>query len=420
MPRQHRRLAPARRGVVVAALAALAAVGLPAQPTSAATMLTWTGTVTRVVDGDTAYVDINGDGLGPRLVRNAGIQAVEKGQCQDAAATARYKQIAEGRTVRLQAERAASSSLGRPLRFIDVRNADGTYSDVQLQLVREGHAMWLNNLGGQREDARTDAYHYAAEQAAAARVGLYDSDQCGSGPYQSVKLRLWVSYDAEGDDSVNINGEYIRILNPSSGSVSLSGWWVRDGSLETRITFPAGTAIAAGDWLTVRVGKGTNTKRTFYLNRSGPMFANLGTSGTSGTYGDGAYLFDPQGDLRAHAFYRCMYRCADPTGGNAYISRVNYDAPGDDGKNFTGEYVEIRALAPVNLSWTVLEVNGHTRELGRGSYLYPGETLRIHSGKGPSTRLVRYWNSSGAILPNAGSTVVLRTTEASPIDRYTW
>jgi endonuclease YncB( thermonuclease family) len=414
------RLSVARRVAAVPLLAGLLALGMPAAPSSAAALLTWTGTVTRAVDGDTAYIDIDGDGKPALLVRNAGIQAVETGQCHATQALARHGQLVNGKRVRLLAERASSASLGRPLRFVEVANGSGGYTDVQLTLVREGHAMWLNNVSSQNEDSRTNAYHLAAAQAAAAGVGLYDTDFCGSGPSQTAPLKLWVSYDADGSDTANVNGEYIRILNTGSTAVPVAGWWVRDASFDTRFTFPAGATVQAGDWLTVRVGIGTNTARTFHLNHTAPMFPNVSSLSPSTAYGDAAYLFDPQGDLRAHSSYKCPYRCTEPALGHARISSVLFDAPGDDGVNYRAEYIAIQTDVPVDLSWRTVEVNGHTRELGVGSTLNPGETLRIHSGTGPSTRLVRYWGKEGALLANAGGTAFLRTTRGTVISSRSW
>ena len=47
-------------------------------------------------------------------VRNAGIQAMETGQCHAAEATAAMNALTLGKQVRMSAKYASSSSLGRP------------------------------------------------------------------------------------------------------------------------------------------------------------------------------------------------------------------------------------------------------------------------------------------------------------------
>jgi hypothetical protein len=59
------------------------------------------------------------------------------------------------------------------------------------------------------------------------------------------------------------------------------------------------------------MGKGSNTADTFFWGQLDPVFENI-KRGQRGI-GDGAYLFDPQGDLRAWRMYPCHGACAGPT-----------------------------------------------------------------------------------------------------------
>lgn len=398
---------------VAAVAAATLATGAPAD--GATSMRVWSGTVTKGQDGDTELVDIAGDGKGALKVRNAGIQAMEVAhpgyrlECHASAASARMTALTAGKRVRLSAQSAASTSEGRLLRFVEV-SSGGSWVDVQLKLLQEGHALWLN-FG--HEPAHAQAYHLAMEKAAAAGHNLWDDDYCGKGPSQGARLRMWVNYDANGDDNKNLNGEYVRVKNLGTTPVSVAGWHIRDASHTPPYVFPAGTVINAGQYLTVRVGSGTRTRTTFYWGQRTSQFGN---TGTAGAVGDSAYLFDPQGDIRAHVSYPCVYRCTDPLAGKVRIDSITYDAVGDDFSNVNGEWTSISAVDPrqrIDLSNKVLELGGHIWEIPGGSYLNPGEHLRVYSGRGTNSRLKAYWNSAAPMLPNAGGRVSLRNTEGT-------
>jgi endonuclease YncB( thermonuclease family) len=313
----------------IAVLSAVAVlITVAAVPVSAATTpcrpgagspscLVWTGRVTVVADGDTPFVDVYGDGTStPTRIRLIGVQAMEqtvyhpdpkkrRGECHALAATARLEQLvkAGGGVVRMTAQHAASTSRGRPLRSIAVR-INGRWHDVGLDLIRNGYALWLPIPD---EWAWNPAYRLAAQQAARAGKRMYDTDTCGAGPNQSARVGLQVNYDAEGDDSVNVNGEWMRVVNNSSVSLPLAGWWVRDSGLR-RYTFPAGTVAPARGSIYVHVGKGRATATDKYWGQSAPLFAN--PTFDERAIGDGGYLFDPRGDLRAWMLYPCVTACA--------------------------------------------------------------------------------------------------------------
>jgi endonuclease YncB( thermonuclease family) len=314
-----------RRLVAVLATSAalLAAAAAPAQAATACrpgsgspTCQVWTGKVAWVPDGDTPLVDVYGDGTStPRPIRLIGVQAMEqtvyhptpskrRGECHALAATARFEQLvrAGGGVVRLTAQHASSSSRGRPLRSVAVK-INGVWRDVGLDLIRHGYALWLPIPD---EWAWNPAYRVAAQQAARDGKRLYDTDACGVGPYQGAKLSLEVNYDAEGSDAENVNGEWMRVANASSGPVPVGGWWVRDSGLR-RYTFPAGTVVPARGAIYVHVGKGSATATHRYWGFSAPLFAN--PTFDTRAIGDGGYLFDPRGDLRAWMLYPCVTAC---------------------------------------------------------------------------------------------------------------
>ncbi|GAA3340628.1 hypothetical protein GCM10020358_28940 [Amorphoplanes nipponensis] len=308
------------------ALAGALAIG-PAGPAAAATApclgaaagprcLVWTGKVVRVNDGDTLSVDIAGDGTStPRSIRLINAQAMEqtvyssvvqrrRGECHSLAATARLEQLvkAGGGVVRLTAQQASSSSRARPLRSVAVR-INGSWRDVGLDLMRHGLTLW-QPFGA--EWAWNAQYRVATAQAARDGLNLFDTDACGAGPAAATPVTLTVNYDAPGADEQNLNGEWVRVDNPSDAALPVAGWWVRDSALR-RYTFPAGTVVPPRGAVYVHAGSGTPTATHLYWGQPGPVFDN--PSFDQQAHGDGAYLFDPQGDLRAWMLYPCVLSC---------------------------------------------------------------------------------------------------------------
>ncbi len=355
-----------------------------------AAAVTSSGTVSRVSDGDTYVVSLSGTAT---TVRMAGIQAMEVGDCHADAATARLRQLIDGKSVTVSAQSAGSTNRGRALRFTDRSGVD-----IGETLLDEGLVFAFPSAD---EPARNDKYLLASRVAAIQGIGVWDDDACGAGPYAGTPLDLVVKWDADGDDGANINGEWARITNGGTGTVSLSGWSLRDSALNI-YTFPAGASIPAGDQLYVHIGQGTNTATRLYWGRTSPIFEN--------EIGDGALLIDPHGDIRAHFFYPCVGHCTDPIASSLRIS-ANADAAGDDKTNPNGEWVDVRNVGTetVDLGDYLIESWPYAKELRGSTLVHPGERLRLHVGSGTDSRLTRYWGKSAGILGNSGDKALLRS-----------
>ena len=280
------------------------------------------GTTDHALDGDTVAVRADGDGsaVAPLHVRNAGIQAMETGQCHAAAATASMDELTRGKRLRLTTADVTTSSQGRPVRYIDAQSGS-TWTDVQLTQLQRGQALPLAGMG---DISRWKAYATAGQQAAVRRANLFDTDYCKSGPAQSTPLRLWINYDGNGNEAYNANTEYVRVLNGASTALAVGGWWIRTAAQDT-YTLPSNAVVPAKGVLTLRVGKGTNTPTRLYWGAAGPKFSNVDLS--RNIYGGGAYLFDRDGDLRSWSIYPCLASCGDARTGHVAIW-VNADAPG--------------------------------------------------------------------------------------------
>ena len=311
MPRARSLLAILLAAPIAAFAPATAAAPASGPPCVAGTAkprcLVWYGRVTSVGDGDTLDVRIRGEGV--RRIRLTGINATElsryshtparrRGACHAKAATARLEQLVRlgHRRVRVSAQHAESRAGHRLRRAVAVRVA-GRWVDVGAQLVAEGHALWLPNG---HESAWNRTYRTLSQRAAAARLRLWNPLGCGKAPAPAADLRLRVRFDAAGNDRANPNGEWFRVTNASSFAVRIGGWWVRDSS-HRQFRFPRRTVVPARGRVTVRVGPGQPRGRVLHWGQSLPVFEN--PTHDRRAMGDGGYLFDRRGNLRASMIY---------------------------------------------------------------------------------------------------------------------
>jgi micrococcal nuclease len=123
------------------------------------------GTVTRVVDGDTVHVDLDGT---DETVRYIGIDTPESVkpdtpvQCFAHQAAAANARLVRGQDVRLRFDAERRDRYGRLLAYV-FRADDGTF--VNEQLVRDGAARPLRIAPNTRYAARFSALATAARQA---------------------------------------------------------------------------------------------------------------------------------------------------------------------------------------------------------------------------------------------------------------
>jgi endonuclease YncB( thermonuclease family) len=279
--------------------------------------------VMAVADGDTVNVRIRqGRGWSARRdVRLTGVQAMElrsysrvgrgrRGACHARAAAERLEDLLMGRRtkrrrIRLASRRPNSISRGprgRLRRSIAFRQ-DGRWHDAGAVLIREGHGLWDPN---RKEWAWNKRYSKLAQHAARSGRRIWNTGACRRGPRQSSPLTMKVRWDARGSDGAHPNGEWFRIKNwDRAHSVGLRGWWVRDSALR-RYKFPRGAVIPPGKSIRVRIGPGRNRPRTFHWGLPDPIFEN---AKRRHGIGDGGYLFDRHGDLRAWRIYPCRVAC---------------------------------------------------------------------------------------------------------------
>ena len=370
----------------------------------------WTGKVMFIADGDTIYVDIDGDGSRTHFpVRVTGMNAMEqttytsrastrRGECHAVEATARLEQLlkASKHKVRLLAQDPASRSQRRLRRSVAVK-VKGRWVDVARTMLAEGHAIWLPN---RRESAWNRDYSILQLRAQRAQRNLWDPDYCASGPNEGQSLRLLVNWDADGSDELDPNGEWVRITNLDPvNTLPLGGWWLRDSSLR-RLTFPRWAQVKPGGSITVYAGVGDDAENEFYWGLRHSVFENVSRDETA--VGDGAYLFDPQGDLRASQIYPCREGCADP---NAGALRIVAKPRGKEAVRITNT-----GAAPIDLEPYRLVSKPYGYAFAPGSVVQPGETMtvRLYETDDEDSALIRHWGANGPILNDGGDVVQLR------------
>lgn len=242
-------------------------------------------TVASVTDGDTVDVTLR-DGS-RETVRLTGINAPERGECWASEATGVLEAlIPPGDEIGMTVDESDRDQFGRLLRYLWV----GSMS-VNEELVRRGAAI---SRRYPPDTALSDRFDAAQEEAEAESRGMWAPDACGEaaeGDLTIVELR----YDAEGDDSQNLNDEWIRIRNDGTRSVDLTGWGIKDESASNRFSFPSGFTLSPDAEVTIYSGCGEDTDTALYWCSSGSAIWN--------NSGDTAFITDPSGNTHTSQSY---------------------------------------------------------------------------------------------------------------------
>jgi micrococcal nuclease len=272
-----------------------------------------TGVVSYATDGDTVWVNIDKDGTNNLvLVRLIGIQAMEltnhssnmslaRGDCGGVPATIRLNELIKGQHVALVALHKNSANthqiFPRPYRHIYV-NSGGQWRDVGVVMLAEGHALPFVDA---TESAWNFRYMNYGQQARKKKLRMWKPTQCGTVYSSDAELKFTAEYTVP---------EKMTITNTGDNTVDIGKWWVRDSALNF-YTFPTTFKLKADQTVTVRPGDGaddpplkvymanckTSTHCSRAVNETGKTIFNDPT-GAPVNMGDGAYLFDPQGNIR--------------------------------------------------------------------------------------------------------------------------
>jgi endonuclease YncB( thermonuclease family) len=399
-----------RRALAGLATVVLATTGLALTPVASAgasEAIQELALVTRHVDGDTVAIHLEGNDAELK-VRLIGIQApeiasatgvVQVDQCGARAAKDLLDSLLPvGTEVALRSLSASSTNNGRLFRSVFTRGTDGYNDenegewgvDVSRVMMASGLALWFP---GWTETAHNREYEIIAERADANKTGLWHPGYCGPGP--AASLAMYVNWDAPGDDSKNINGEWFLIRNQGPTDLWLNGWVLRDSALEW-FTFPSGSVVRAHSWIRVHVGNGIPSGQEWYYGSEKTIFGNPVPGGPY--VGDAGYLFDPVGNLRASFLYGCPGACTDYAYGKVRIAAVQASGTADQ------EYIRITNYSSVNvwLERYYLRHGSLRYTMNLGTYLRPGESMVVHMGKGISSRTNQFLGRTDPGLASPG------------------
>jgi endonuclease YncB( thermonuclease family) len=380
-----------------------------------------TAKVKAIGDGDTFKATVGGSNK-QQLIRMTGIQAMElkvygrrkgrKGECNAVKAAVALDHMLRHKTVRLVSVKRGAitkGSRGRWRRAVQVK-LGGRWVDPALELLRKSLVLWFPN--GQEWAWNRQYSQVAAEMAAKGR-GIWDPASCGPGPGAGIPLAMKLKWDAEGSDAKDPNQEWARVINlDPTRTLDLHNWWFRDSHLRPRLEFPAGAHIPPLGMIKIHAGRGQHDADSFYWGLREAPWENVIAGPRA--MGDGGYLFDPKGNVRAFVQYPCRVNCGEPAAG-----RVSMQA------TYRGtEYVTLTntSSSPLNLSFYEVESVPWFYEFGPFTILQPGQALvlYIQNGGPQGQAQVRNWGHKSGLLADKKDVVTLRNTLGAPVVCHAW
>ena len=242
-------------------------------------------TIVSITDGDTLDVEQQ-DGT-VRTVRLIGINTPERTECFSSEATASLTALTPpGSGAGMTADVSDEDDFGRLLRYLWVGGMS-----VNGELVSRGAAI---SRRYPPDTSMASEFEDLQKQAREGELGIWSPTACG--PRADANLFIvGINHDPPGDDTNNLNEEWIQIRNEGAGPVDLSGWTLRDESSSNRFSFPTSFVLAAGEVATIRSGCGDNFGTDLYWCSNRAAIWN--------NDGDTAFLVDPSGNINTSHQY---------------------------------------------------------------------------------------------------------------------
>lgn len=382
------------------------------------------GKVVRVVDGDTVLVQTCRGELDVRLI---GVQAPETvkpthaAQCGAIEATRLMQAMLPiGAEVQLRSNNYASANnfqaLARPYRYIFAKDEQGNFTvDVQAKLLEAGLAMWFPN---ENEFVRNYQYLEKLNEAASKQFGIWSGNFCKNESDKTPlgAIEIWIETDSPLPNE-NPFGEYALLRNTTNQNIDLSGWGIRDTSLDLfdpKYAFPAGTLLKSQGILTIYLGAALAnfplSQDEIALGLTKAILQNPSSAGGKYT-GDGIYLQTPLvanggGNMRAWMHRHCIPKdCVRP-------DWVIKNLDGSERSIPLPQTLSI-ALNPSKYGRAVPDMTGLTEEQAKVA-LSPlqlnvviVDQSKVQSGETPGVKSVIDQNpKAGANLPANGTVTV--------------
>ena len=226
-------------------------------------------TVTRVSDGDSLRAQSE---FGELEIRLLGINAPESDECFGDASRELLEGLVESApSLSLAPWPAELDQFGRTLAHLVTPSAN-----LNLAMLDSGGAFARSQSDHTLVEEFENAEHFAAENA----LGLWSA--CESSFIGELAISA-LNADAEGNDNLNPNGEWVEIANMGDATVDLDGWSVRDESTRHRYTFD-GIALTAGSTIRLFSGCGTDDldsdpMEVYWCDPQPPIWNNDGDTG---------------------------------------------------------------------------------------------------------------------------------------------
>jgi hypothetical protein len=221
-----------------------------------------------------------------------------------------------------------------------------------------------------------------------------------------------VKWDGDGIETRNPNTEWARITNTDeSRTLQLGGWWFRDSHLR-RYTFPRNAAVPPGESIKVHPGKGPNDADTFHWGLGETVFENASLDKKQ--MGDGGYLFDSKGNLRAAVQYPCRVTCPEPLAGKIDVQGRPKGTESVVIKNISNETIRLWEYEIESRPWFY--------EFDRDAVLEPNQEFVLWIGgvQGEAGPRNRGWNFSKTLLADKKDVVTLRNPLGAPVKCDAW
>jgi micrococcal nuclease len=217
-------------------------------------------TVKKVVDGDSIELTTG------EKIRYKGINAPEKNQHLYQEAYDFNKSLLAGKQVRIEYDLESKDQYGRSLGYVYV---DQTL--INCEMLKSGLAI----LYGEDEIGKNKQQFLES---------MNDAKRNNKGLWQPSLYHLTIeriNANAPGEDTKNVNGEWVEIKNISKDSVQLQGFILKDESNNEYI-LPT-LFLSSNSTIRIFSGKGKNTQHALYWGNDHPIWNNDS---------DSAYLFD--------------------------------------------------------------------------------------------------------------------------------
>lgn len=412
------------------------------------------GIVYDINDGDTVWVKTTQNSIVE--VRNIGLQTPElkkvsgyPEQCGATAAKNNFRAMMTPAVTVVQLRSITGKSNNwlksdpRAERSIYIINpVTGLFDiDVQAEQMKAG---WSFFWPSSAEWTHNKEYLGYLLEARAAGRGMWNPNACGTA--EGVTPEIWLNADSPSiNGSENAFGEYVLLHNPTGSDINLQGWSLRDGSLDFfshggnwefgASRFQSNAVIPAGGTLTVYIsnpaGYSLTSNEISYFRSdwrmpSGYQIAN-GSVGTATNpnyaHGDGIYLLDPKGNVRASMLSVCsttVVACDKPAWVTNFMAEnAGRTIPGpvtlsmwkDSSRDIYNPVVSIAAGATASATKTALEAKRFSVSIAvADGPLTAGKAMDIKNAAGTSVL-----NSRVAIaqLPANSAATALTVIQAS-------